>query len=229
MSFTSSTDKWMPLQLVPALTIGWSGAISAPRSRPFRIGPAAAEILVNASLDSAIEIAPGRFVPTGRSWPAWTARVSVIDVPAESLATVWISVAPSGTVIIAANVPSAPTVAWTPFTSTWATESPLAFAVTVPLTITGPAWSWSKLRAGEVTFRTGGSFTAPGPVSQAAVVTKRKSPVEIVRRFRIAVGQESKPRATARVAGEGDGRVKIESVSSRSVGDAPRRSPRNCN
>ena len=51
-NFTSSMNALAPLQFVPALTIGWSGAIIAPRFMPLTSGPAAVEILANDAADS---------------------------------------------------------------------------------------------------------------------------------------------------------------------------------
>src|SRR5947207_9797375 len=164
-------------------------------SRPLRIGPAAVDSLANEAADIDRSIALSIEVPTGRSWPAWTARVSVAAVPWTSLATVSISVAPSLTVITALNEPSGASVAWTSLTSTLSSASPAALGSAWPLTVTWPACPWISPRAGEVTVRTGGSLGAPGPFSQAAMAVRTARPVARATRFRMAAPFVSKRRA----------------------------------
>src|SRR5690606_40988802 len=79
----------------------------------------------------------------------------------------WISVAPGLTSIVAVHEPSAPTIAATLLTITFLIGVPSLFGATVPVTVTAPARSRMKLRSGDVTFRTGGSFSSSSESVQA--------------------------------------------------------------
>ena len=132
---------------------------------------AALEILVNAFAEIAAVIALSMFEPTGRSSPAWTERVSVAWPPLASVATVWSSDAPAWIWTVAVNVPSVATVAGTSLTVTVEIASPSAFGPAVPVTVIVPAEPWIRLRAGDITLRTGGSASSAGA---AAVASRRE-------------------------------------------------------
>jgi len=69
-------------------TIGFIVASIGAKSIAWTIGPAAADSLAKAFLETAAVIAFSTFVPTSRSSPASTVRVSSASLPAVSRASV---------------------------------------------------------------------------------------------------------------------------------------------
>src|SRR5262249_28656502 len=133
--------------------------------------------------------------PGARSMPACTERVSVAWPPSLPVATVWISDAPGVIWMVAVNEPSAATVACTSLTRTLSTGELLSLGSTVPCTVRLPAALWTRLRCGDVTLRTGGSFGGVGPLSHA--VARKVRPVT-VRRLRMAGFPLSKEKASSK-------------------------------
>jgi hypothetical protein len=146
-----------------------SGPISAIRFADLIALVASAASLVNTLAETATPSASWTFEPEARRSPASTERVSVAVPPAASVATVWTRVAPAGASMVAVNEPSAASVAVTSLTLTLATAAPVGFGATMPVTTIEPARSWIRLRAGEVTCRSGGSGCGPPPPTTHAV------------------------------------------------------------
>src|ERR1043165_4537196 len=84
--------------------------------------------------------------------------------------------APFGASIMARNAPLGCSAAATPFTVTFATGSPLALGIAVPVPVICPAPLCISPRAGDVTGGTGGAGASP-PRAKAVEMTAR--PIQI--------------------------------------------------